>query len=411
MAKRVYITDLFREAMRVMRENLLRTFLTVLGITIGVTSLITVMTVIEGATDYVADEIADLGSNVFQVTKVANISEGIDEVIKSFRRKNITWENYLFVRDHSRWAVRVGAQASMGGTVRFGNAYIQDSRVDGATANMIDISTRELVDGRFFTEQESQFARRVCVVGWDIRERLFPGQDPVGKYLKIADMPFRIVGVCKKLGSVLGQTQDNFVMIPLAVFFKMYGSQRSLDLFVQTASPETFGHAMDEVRVFLRVLRGRKYEMKDDFSINTADTTMKLFEDIMGNFFMVFLMLSAVAAIVGGIVIMNIMLVSVTDRVNEIGVRRAVGAAQGDILAQFLLESLLICTVGGVLGVLLGFGAAEIFSRLADVPAGVKVWVAAFGVGLSSLIGLFFGIYPAWRAARLDPVEALRAER
>jgi len=201
------------------------------------------------------------------------------------------------------------------------------------------------------------------------------------------------------------------VMIPLSVFFKMYGSQRSLDLFVQTASPESFENAMDEVRVFLRVLRGRKYDMKDDFSIITADTTMKLFQDIMGNFFLVFIMLSAVAAIVGGIVIMNIMLVSVTDRVNEIGVRRAVGAARGDILTQFLLESLLICTVGGVLGVLLGFGAAETFSRLADVPAGVKAWVALFGVGLSSLIGLFFGIYPAWKAARLDPVEALRAER
>ncbi len=143
MAKRVYMSDLFREATRVMRENLLRTFLTVLGITIGVTSLITVMTVIEGATDYVADEIADLGSNVFQVTKLANISEGIDEVIKSFRRKNITWDNYRFVRDHARWAVRVGAQAGMGGTVRFGNTYIQDSRIDGVTANMIDISTRE----------------------------------------------------------------------------------------------------------------------------------------------------------------------------------------------------------------------------------------------------------------------------
>ncbi len=411
MAKRVYLNDLFREATRVMRENLLRTFLTVLGITIGVTSLITVMTVIEGATDYVADEIADLGSNVFQVTKLANISEGIDEVIKSFRRKNITWDNYRFVRDHARWAVRVGAQAGMGGTVRFGNTYIQDSRIDGVTANMIDISTRELVDGRFFTEQEAQFSRRLCVVGWDIRERLFPGQDPVGKYLKIGDMPFRITGVCKKIGSVLGQTQDNFVMIPLSVFFKMYGSQRSLDLFVQTASPESFENAMDEVRVFLRVLRGRKYDMKDDFSIITADTTMKLFQDIMGNFFLVFIMLSAVAAIVGGIVIMNIMLVSVTDRVNEIGVRRAVGAARGDILTQFLLESLLICTVGGVLGVLLGFGAAETFSRLADVPAGVKAWVALFGVGLSSLIGLFFGIYPAWKAARLDPVEALRAER
>ncbi len=190
----------------------------------------------------------------------------------------------------------------------------------------------------------------------------------------------------------------------------MYGSQRSLDLFVQTASPEDFENAMDEVRVFLRAAR-TQVRHEDDFSIITADTTMKLFQDIMGNFSLVFIMLSAVAAIVGGIVIMNIMLVSVTDRVNEIGVRRAVGAARGDILTQFLLESLLICTVGGVLGVLLGFGAAETFSRLADVPAGVKAWVALFGVGLSSLIGLFFGIYPAWKAARLDPVEALRAER
>ena len=411
MAGKVSIGDQVLISARLLRENPLRTFLTLLGLTIGVMSLITVMTVIEGANDYVADQIADLGTNVFQVTKLANISEGIDAFIKSFRRKDITWENYTYVRDTARHALHVGAQATYPAVVRYRDQSIQDSRAEGVSANMLAIRNRELVDGRFFNDQELHFSRPVCVIGWDIRENLFAGVDPLGKTLRVGDTPFRIIGVCEKLGSIFGQSQDNYVMVPLTVFIKMYGSRRSLDLYVQTRDLEDFEPAMEEVRIYLRAVRHRTYHQEDDFTIVTSDTTIGLFKDITGNFFLVFIMLSAVAALVGGIVIMNIMLVVVSDRVMEIGVRRAVGASRRDVLLQFLIESLLICTIGGLGGVMLGFAAAQAFGSAAGVPVAVKTWVAVFGVGLSSTIGLFFGIYPAWLAARLDPVEALRADK
>jgi len=411
MKQRVLAWDLFTAALRQMLENRLRSFLTLLGLTIGVSSLITVMTIIQGANDYVADQIANLGSNVFQVTKLANISEGIDAFMRSFRRRDITWENYRYLRSNLRHAWRVGAQATAGTTVRFGNLEVQDTSVEGVTANMGDIRNRELVDGRFFTEQEFHFARPVCIIGWDLRDKLFAGRDPVGKTVRIGAVPYQVLGYCKKLGGIPGFSQDNFVIVPLTLFFKRFGTRQSLSLFVQTRTAEDFEPAMDEVRIYLRAIRNRSYKQEDDFTIVTSDTTISLFHSITDNFFLVFLMLSAVAAVVGGIVIMNIMLVSVTDRVMEIGVRRAVGARRRDVLNQFLMESLLICVLGGAAGVALGFAVAAVFTRLAGVPAGIKLWVAVFGVALSSFIGLFFGIYPAWKAARLDPVEALRAEK
>jgi putative ABC transport system permease protein len=405
------VTDLFKLAGRSLTENRLRSFLTLLGLVIGVSSLILVMTIIESANTYVSDQIADLGTNAFKVTKLANISDGIDAFIKSFRRKDITWENYEFLSDNLRKSSQIGAEVSTRNFVRFKNNYIEESSVDGWSANMIDIGTREIADGRFFSIQEQQYSRRICVIGWDIRKNLFENQDPIGQYIKIGATPYLVIGVCEEIGNILGQSQDNFVIIPITTFQKKYGQRRTLDLLVQTGSPSDMDAAIDEVRSFLRTLRHRKFDEDDDFSIITADTTLDLFHSISDNFFLVFLMLTAVAAIVGGIVIMNIMLVSVTERVMEIGVRRAVGARRRDILNQFLLESLLLCLVGGIIGVLLGMAGAYLFTSLADMPAGVEPWVAGFGVLLSSTIGIFFGIYPSWRAAGLDPVEALQAEK
>ncbi len=398
-------------SLRALWGNRLRSFLTLLGLIIGVSSLILVMTIIQGANDYVADKIANLGTNVFKITKLANISEGIDEFIKSFRRKDITWENYEYLQENLSEAQRMGATLSTSNLVRFGNDYLESVSIEGETANMIDIGTREIADGRFFNDQEQQFNRRVCVIGWDIRDKLFPALDPLGRYLKIGGVPYQIIGECKAQGSVLGQSQDSFVIIPLSTFFKEFGRHRSLELYVQTATPEAMPSVMDEARMLLRILRHRSYDMEDDFTLVTSDTTLDLFRSISGSFFMVFLMLTAIAAIVGGIVIMNIMLVSVSERIMEIGVRRAVGATRRHILQQFMLEALILCSLGGVLGVGVGFAGAALFAHLAGMPAGVKLWVAVFGVVLSSGIGIFFGIYPSWKAARLDPVVALQSDR
>jgi putative ABC transport system permease protein len=240
---------------------------------------------------------------------------------------------------------------------------------------------------------------------------LFENVDPIGRYLKINNTSFLVVGLCEELGSILGNNQDNFAIIPITSFFKKFGQRRSLEILVQTKTPQDMEPAMDELRVFLRTLRHRTYHQDDDFSIVTSDTTLALFHSISDSFFLVFLMLTAVAAIVGGIVIMNIMLVSVSERVMEIGVRLAVGATRMNILNQFISESLIICLIGGIVGVVVGFLGASAFTSMAGMPAGITPGVALFGVGLSSLIGIFFGIYPAWKASGLDPVEALRAEK
>jgi len=403
--------DIIRMAMRALFENRLRSMLTLLGLVIGVSSLILVMTIIESANNYVAEQIANLGTNVFKVTKLANISDGINEFIKSFRRKDITLENFLYLRDNTRFALRMGAEVSTRDMVRYGNDYIEDSSIEGTTANMIEINTREIYDGRYFSEQDELAARRMCVIGWAIGDKLFAGVDPVGKYIKIGQSPYLVIGICKEIGTVLGYNQDNFIVIPISTFLKKFGQRRSLDILVQTRHPEEMEPSMDEVRGLMRMLRHRKYKQTDDFSLITSDTTLDLFHSISDSFFLVFLMLTAVAAIVGGIVIMNIMLVSVSERVMEIGVRRAVGARRRDILQQFLMESLIICVAGGIIGVLIGMLGASIFTTFAEMPAGVESWVAIFGVGVSSLIGIFFGIYPSWKAACLDPVEALRSEK
>lgn len=410
-ARKVYVSDLLGLAVKSLLENRLRASLTLLGLAIGVMSLITVMTVIQGANDYVATRIANLGSNVLQVTKLANISEGIDAFVRSFRRKDITWDDYQAARVRVGSALRAGARASSLTVARYADNSVDDCAVEGCTASMIDIGTREIEDGRFYTDQEQRFSRRVCVIGWDLRDKLFPGEDPLGKTLKVGDAPYLVVGVCKQLGNVVGVSQDNFVMVPISSFFKQYGQRRSLDIFFQASDTEEIGQVIDEARVVMRALRNLKYQQEDDFTVLTSDSTIDLFHSITDNFFLVFLLLTAVSAVVGGIVIMNIMLVSVSERTMEIGVRRAMGATRRHVLAQFLLESLLLCVTGGVVGVSLGLAAASTFNRMAGMESAVRLWVAAFGVGLSSAIGLFFGIYPAWKAAWLDPIEALRQEK
>ncbi len=279
----------------------------------------------------------------------------------------------------------------------------------GQTASMADIDTRAVEFGRYFTTSEDEHHSDVCVIGDTLVQQLFLGTDPIGKTIRVGNDEFVVVGVMEKIGSVLGQDQDNFVTVPLPVFLRIKGIHTSLTINVKTETAN-FETAQDQAHLILRSRRHLSGKMEDDFFIGTNESYMSLWRSISTAFFGVFIMVSAISVVIGGIVIMNVMLVSVTLRRREIGVRRAMGATQRDILKQFMVESFLQCIAGGAAGIGLGFLVALMLRSFTPFPASVQTWVAILGVFVSSAVGLFFGIYPAMRASRLDPVVALRSD-
>ena len=392
------------------RAHKLRVALTVLGITMGVATLITVMTLVQGANRYVEQKIANLGTNVFRVGRMPFAVTDFQVLIKAQRNKRIELADLKAVADGCLHCQEVGTSVSSTLDARYQDHELQDVNLFGHTPNMADIDTRTLETGRYFTPLEDQHGADVCVIGNNLVKEFFTGVDPLRRTIRVGSNEFTIIGTFEKIGSVLGQDQDNFVVIPLTTYLRYRGLRNSLTLQIKTEGDENFKRAQDEVRVILRARRHVAAGKEDDFFIGTADSYISLWQSISAAFFAVFMMVSSISAVVGGIVIMNVMLVSVTERTKEIGVRRAVGATQRDILRQFLTESVMQCIAGGVVGVAIGFGCALALRQLTSFPASVQIWVAALGVFLSSVIGLFFGIYPAVKASQLDPVAALRAE-
>ncbi len=389
----------------------MRAVLTVLGLTMGVATLMTVMTLVQGANVYVEQKIASLGTNVFRLAKTPFAVVDFTVVVKALKNKNIDLGDYRAVAAECNACEEVGASASGSLSVQSGNKQTDDTAIIGYTPNMIDIDTRTLQEGRYFTPVEDQHAEYVCVIGSSLVDQFFPNANPIGRTIRTGSLEFTVIGTYKKLGSVLGQDQDNFVVIPLATYLKVRGSRSSLTLEVKASGGDkNFADAQDEARVIMRTRRHDPAGQDDSFFIGTAQSYIALWQSISGSFFFVFVMVSSISAVVGGIVIMNVMLVSVSQRTREIGIRRAVGATKGDILRQFLAESLLQCLVGGAIGIAIGFACALLLRNVTSFPASVKPWVAALGLVLSSMIGLFFGIYPARKAAGLDPVTALRSE-
>jgi putative ABC transport system permease protein len=393
------------------RAHKLRASLTVLGLIMGVATLITVMTLVQGANLYVEQKIADLGTNVFRIARVPFAVTDFLALTRAQRNRFLYPDDMDALAQSCGRCQYVGASLSASGTVHYQTHELEDTNLYGHSPNMATIDTRTVELGRYFTDVEDRHAAEVCVIGDRLTQEFFPGTNPIGKTIKASGTEFTVVGTFEKIGSVLGQDQDNFMVIPLRTFLKLRGQRNSLTIHVKAEGGDRiFDLAQDDAR---RVLRARRHVApgkEDDFFIGTAQSYISLWQSISSAFFTVFVMISSISAVVGGIVIMNVMLVSVTERTKEIGVRRAVGATQADVLRQFLMESVVQCLAGGAIGVAIGFGCATGMRELTGFPASVKTWVAIMGVVLSSVIGLFFGIYPAVKASKLDPVVALRTE-
>ncbi len=392
-------------------ESKLRTFLTLLGIIIGVLTIITVVSVIQGLNNYVYTKMAFFGANDFSVSKFSSFASTVKEYREQMKRRDLTLEDVRLLREKASACELIGASDQVRRTLKFGSAEIQNAGISGVTAVDHRIgSVIELESGRHLLQEEEDRSRFSAVIGSDVAEKLFPRLDPVGRTIKVGADRFRIVGVGKKLGKILGMSRDNYVRVPITTFLKTFGSRRSLSINIHTSSPEAMARAQDEVRTILRSKRKLSYDKPDDFSFQTSETFIQFYKTATNGIYFAMIGIASIALLVGGIVVMNIMLVAVTERTKEIGIRMAIGARRKDILVQFLIESSAIAGVGGLIGIVLGVAAAKIISAATSRPSAVDPGSVIAGIVMSATLGLFFGIYPANKAAKLDPVVALRSE-
>lgn len=391
----------------------LRSFLTLLGVILATTTLIAVMGVIHGMDVYIAQQVSDMGASGFRVRRIGILGQVEPKKLLELLKKNpeMTREEYDFLRSHASYTQEIGMDASRGVTIRYANSEVKDVAMSGYTPNMAAISNLETETGRFFTDSENRRRAAVVVIGNDLREKFFPGVDPVGKMLTIEGRPFEVIGASKKLGSVFGQSRDNFVWIPVEMFFKMYGSRQGIGFNAIALDPTLLGKAQEEIKMLLRAHRHLRPGEDDNFGIFASDSLLEIWQQITGVIAATAVAIVSVFMVVGGVVIMNIMLAVVTERTHEIGIRKAVGARRSDILNQFLVESSVLSGTGGLMGVILAWIIAIAVRQATPVPMVLPTSSIVLGVGISAVVGLFFGVYPARRAAKLDPIEALRAEK
>ena len=404
------VVEATRLAVESIWANRLRSFLTLLGVIIGIASIVATAAVIQGLNVYVAEKLSNLGNGVFTVQRFGIITNRQDFLDAVRRNRTLRREDARAVQDRATTASVVAWQVRSTADLKRGANELRSVEVDGITPEILEIEPYEVADGRILLPFEEERAVPVAFVGNDVVERLFPGVDPIGKELRIMGTPFRVVGTAVKKGSFLGMSQDNFVKIPYSVHRKLYGTTRSVRISVQAADAARMQDTMDEVRAVLRARHHLRPSEPDDFDMLTSEGINDLWRSLTATIFSVALFVVGISLVVGGIVIMNIMLVSVVERTREIGVRKAVGARQRDIVQQFLIEAVLLSCIGGAIGVAIAFGAAELLTAYTPLPARFPPWAPAVAFVVCTAIGVFFGIHPARRAARLDPIEALRSE-
>ena len=397
-------------ALDALRAHKLRSFLTLLGVILAVMTLVSVMSVIAGLNLYVADRVANLGANVYLVHRFGIITSQ-DAWIKAQKRPLITLEDYERLRDNMKLARAVAAEEDRNLQVRSGNQTMENTMMMGATPNFAEVRNLEVAQGRFITQADEEHRTDVVFVGPDLVHKFFPNVDPLGKTVRVQTQTYQIIGVAEPLGSAFGESQDNYMIMPLSTWRKgWHTSQDFVTIFVQAPSQELMAASEDEARMLFRAWRHLPNDAPDNFAILGSDSIMQLWHDLTGNLAFVAMALVSVFLVVGGIVIMNIMLASVTERTREIGLRRSLGARKQHILLQFLTESAVLAAVGGLIGILSAYGIVLFVKKAFSFPMETPVSAVIISLCLATGVGLFFGIFPAMRAAKLDPIEALRME-
>src|SRR2546421_5984753 len=406
------IAEAIRIALQSLWANKLRSVLTLLGVVIGVAAVIAVVTFVNGINGYVAEKIFNLGADVFLISKVSPVITNIDQLLEGQKRKDLTMEDYEAVAGACRHCRMIGASIlNANGHVKYGEQSISDSWVRGLTPSMATILDLDLGAGRWLNQSDENNRSNVAVIGTDVVDTLFPGVDPLGKEIRVEGQLYRVIGVGKKQGKTLGQSRDNFVGIPISTYLKQFGVHTSIRISGKANGVGSqLDAAIDEARAILRARRHDLPGKPDSFAAETNASFLSIWSNLSGTFFIAMIAIAAISLIVGGIVIMNIMLVSVTERTREIGIRKAMGATRDDVLLQFLIESGTMALVGGVVGVLFGVAVAKGITAIIGMPSEIKLWAVAAGLLVSASVGVFFGVYPAKRAARLDPIAALRFE-